>query len=110
MLPKHERLKRADFSHFFNLGTRFHSPLFTLVFYPDNKFHASVVVSKKIATHATDRNTIRRRTYEVIRNYHRRTPLQGIFILITKQPITKTPSSQLKEQLETLIGRTQKVG
>jgi len=85
MLKKKERLKRADFSHFFSLGKRIHTPYFTIVFVPYTTSHGSVVVSKKIARKAVDRNTLRRRIYDILRRELRADAPKGVYILLVKK-------------------------
>ena len=66
MLPKKKRIPRQDFSEIISRGKRYHSPHFFLYTLPASISKFSFSVSKKVATHAVDRNKLRRRGYSVI--------------------------------------------
>ena len=99
MLSRKERLSREEFNRFFSLGKRVHSEAFTLVYSPHNKFHASVVVSKKIAQHAVKRNKMRRRIYDILRNYHKLHKNTGVYIFLTKNGIQTKKYIELKNEV-----------
>lgn len=99
MLSKKERLTRQDFSRFFSSGRRYHSPFFTLVYTPSPTLHASIVVPKKVAPKAVDRNTIRRRLYSALRAE------TGVFIVLLKKPGVLASPAALTESLRTEVGR-----
>jgi ribonuclease P protein component len=103
MLPKKERLSRAEFNRFFSLGKRFHSKNFTIVYTPHNSLHVSVVTSKKVSPHAVDRNKVRRRIYDIVRHYRSEYGTCGVFIFLTKAGVTKCPYSDLKEEVVTCL-------
>jgi len=99
MLPKKERLSRKEFNRFFSVGKRFHSPSLQVVYAPHDTFHASVVVSKKIARLAVKRNKIRRRIYDIVRRYKMERGNPGVFIFVTKPGVVKQSYALLKEEL-----------
>lgn len=70
MLPKKNRISRKDFPSHKMQGFRVFSPLFSAVFYKENKLvvesRASIVVSKKTAKTAVVRNKLRRRFYNLL--------------------------------------------
>ncbi|MFZ2253149.1 MAG: ribonuclease P protein component [Minisyncoccia bacterium] len=103
MLPKKERLSRLEFNRFFSVGKRQHSPLFQIVFAPHETLHASVVVSKKIAKRAVVRNKIRRRIYDIVRNYHSEERMCGVFIFVVKPGVVTTPYAALKSEVITAL-------
>jgi len=109
MLPKKERLSREAFNRFFSVGRRIHSPSLQLVYSPYTTLHASVVVPKKVEKSAVKRNKIRRRVYDVIRNYHMTKPLSGVFIVLVKPAVTTLDYQALKEEVVTLITQTNKI-
>ncbi len=79
MLPKKERLARRDFDPVIK-GKSYPSLSFTLRIAVQQKNGSikpkfSVVVSKKVAKKAVDRNKITRRTYEALRIAGKNTPL-----------------------------------
>lgn len=99
MLPKKERLSREEFNRFFSMGKRSHSPSFQCIYAPFSSLHASVVVSKKIAGKAVDRNRIRRRIYDIVRHYRSDTQLKGVFIFVAKPDVRKISYQSLKEEI-----------
>ncbi len=99
MLPKKERLTRTEFDRFFSIGRRVHSPSFQVVYAPHASFHASVVVSKKNARLAVERNKIRRRVYDIVRHCKSSEDMSGIFIFLTKPAIRSVPHTSLKEEI-----------
>lgn len=103
MLRKKERLKRADFSHFFSLGKRTHTPYFTIVFAPHTTSHGSVVVSKKIARKAVDRNKLRRRIYDILRRELRGDAPQGVYILLVKKDAVGASHGDLLQSFKKAI-------
>jgi ribonuclease P protein component len=82
------------------LGKRVHSPAFQLVYHPHDELHVSVVVSKKNAKKAVLRNKIRRRIYDIVRHYRDAKGLTGVYIFLTKEQVTHTPYTSLKEEVE----------
>jgi ribonuclease P protein component len=101
MLKKKERLTREDFNRFFSMGRRTHSPALQVIFSSHTQLHVSVVVSKKIAKRAVKRNRIRRRIYDIVRNYSREREMQGVFIFLVKQPILEMEYGEIRNQVRT---------
>jgi len=72
MLPKNQRVTKKLFDQVYTLGKSFHTPhLFLKVLKSKiaNKNLASVVVSKKVAKKAHDRNKIKRQTLSLLNPY-----------------------------------------
>jgi ribonuclease P protein component len=105
MLKKKERLNRADFNRFFSSGKRTHHQFFTVIFSPYSAFHASVVVSKKTASKATARNTLRRRVYAVLRDFAHKSGLRGVYIVLLKPAAVKASRKALREALREFLSR-----
>ena len=103
MLPKKERLSRMAFSQFFAVGKRSHFPSFQVVYVPHQSLHASVVVPKKIARHAVQRNKIRRRIYDILRNYRSEKKIHGVFIFLVKSSVLEKDYVLLKNEVRTCI-------
>lgn len=108
MLSKKERLSRSEFSRFFSVGRRIHSPFFTLLYSPHETLHASVVVSKKNAKHAVTRNKIRRQIYDMVRRYRSEKKVSGVYIFLTKKSVLHTPYAVLKQEVYTHLDSIQK--
>ena len=110
MLPKKERLSRAEFNRFFSLGKRFHSKTFTTVYAPHDSLHVSVVTSKKVSPHAVDRNKVRRRIYDIVRHHRDEFGTRGVYIFLTKVGAKSVPYALLRdevyEHLSTIMRRS----
>lgn len=105
MLKKKERLRKSEFDRFFSTGTRYHSSSLQAIYTPYTTFHASVVVPKKVARRATERNTLRRRVYDIVRCFKDEAGGQGVFIIIAKPHAAGLSYAELKEETRSLIGR-----
>ncbi len=103
MLPKKERLSRVEFNRFFSVGKRHHSPSLQVIFTPYKNLHVSVVVSKKVAKSAVVRNKIRRRIYDIVRNYRSEKSVVGVFIFIVKAPIITSTYPTLKVEVVSAV-------
>jgi ribonuclease P protein component len=101
MLPKKNRLTRAQFDHYFKNGRRHHSEICTLIFHASPHFHTSVVVGKKVYKKAVDRNKLRRRVYALVRTYllHK----TSVCIVLVKPKVSSIPYTRAKEELITLL-------
>lgn len=99
MLSRKNRLSRTAFNRFFSLGRRIHSKSFLLVYAPHDSFLVSVVVSKKVAPRAVDRNRIRRRIYDIVRHAAIEDTVRGVFIFITKQPALREELASFREEV-----------
>ena len=70
MIPRKKRLPRGLFLGFLKQGRVFNSPLLSLRVVPSIKEgHCAVVVSKKTAKRAVDRNKLRRQGYFLFKKY-----------------------------------------
>ena len=99
MLPKKERLSRAEFNRFFSLGKRFHSKTFTIVYAPHDSLHVSVVTSKKVSPNAVDRNKVRRRIYDIVRHHRDEVGTRGVYIFLTKVGAKSAPYASLRDEV-----------
>jgi len=99
MFTKKERLTSKDFSRFFSSGKRFHSTFFTVVYTPYPTTHVSVVVPKKVARRAVQRNSLRRQVYDILRRYLKSDNKTGIFIVLMKKPSIEVEYAILKNNM-----------
>ena len=104
MLAKEQRLGRSEFSRFFASGVRRHSVYFTLIYTPYPTLRGAVVVSKKVAKKAHERNTIRRRVYATLRSVATRSSLVGVYILIAKPAVAQLSRLKQHEAVAVLLG------
>ncbi len=108
MVTSTNRLPRAAFPAFFASGRRLHSPHFTLVVTNHKTCMVSVVVSKKVAKTAVDRNRLRRRAYGVVERLLKASSLPGVVIILYKAGSLKVPRLTLQAELEGLLAQIQK--
>jgi ribonuclease P protein component len=105
MLHKTERMNRTQFSAFFASGRRVHGSYTTLLISSSDRFSCSVVVSKKVAKKAHDRNRIKRRLYAIIKTLETERQLIGGFIILAKPAIARLTKREFGEFLMAEIGR-----
>ena len=68
----------------------------------------SVVVGKKVAKKAHDRNKIKRRIYEIVRGLKTQGEVKGVYIIIAKPIIKDLSKSEFKNLLTLEVGRVLK--
>ncbi len=97
MLPKKQRLNRAQFSEYFSSGRRSHTPYLTFIMSPSSTFKAVVVVGKKVAKKAHDRNRLKRRLYSLISEAQKQKNWTGVLLVIAKPALFKLTKRQITE-------------
>jgi ribonuclease P protein component len=107
MFKKKERLSRQDFSHFFSIATRFHTPHATILYAPHSQFHAAVVVSKKVAKQAVSRNLLRRKIYGALFRARHLLPI-GVYIVLLKPSIASLTTQSQNDVCRSLVERMSK--
>lgn len=105
MLSKNERLGRSQFSDYFASGKRSHGVFCTLIVSPAPHFMAAVVVSKKVAKKAHERNSIRRRLYAILSAYKQTEKKNIAVIILTKPAVLKLTKKAFQQELTAEIGR-----
>ncbi|MCA9363622.1 ribonuclease P protein component [Candidatus Kaiserbacteria bacterium] len=105
MVRKKERLSTKEFSRFFSLGKRLHSPSLTLVYTKAIGLSVAVVVSKKVARSAVMRNHLRRRLYSLIQTFQ---PTGGVYIVIAKPQSATHTFLELASEVQQLLGSAAK--
>lgn len=108
MLARAQRLPRREFTRFFASGARYHTPNLTLIYTPAPTFVAAVVVSKKVAKLAHERNTIRRRLYAALANEVKVNDLAGVIILVVKPPLKKLTRLEQHAAIPTILSLLRK--
>jgi len=87
MLPKNNRIGRAEFESIIRSGKRIHSPIFILYIQKtegnDKRFGFSV--SKKISKSSVQRNKLRRQGYSVIRDQIKHIKDGFLFVFVYKK-------------------------
>ncbi len=105
MLKKKERLTRKEFDRSFSVGKRIHSPFLQLVYEAGRQFHGSVVVGKKVAKKAVDRNRMRRRIYAIVYAFAQDRDLQLTLIIIAKPPFASLSRAEAADAVRQLLSR-----
>ena len=108
MFKKSERLTRAEFSEYFKVGRRYHTPQLTVITHPLSTRKVAVVVGKKVAKSAVRRNTLKRRVYAQLREEMKEYPYRGVIIIILKSPFNSLPRKQVSEVVQTAIAQVVK--
>lgn len=104
MFKKTERLSRSEFATFFKSGERYNSPFLTLVYTNHKRLHCSVVVSKKVAKKAHDRNKLRRRVYGKLHN-KLKSSTTGVFIVLLKPSFATLTKQEQTEEVQKILSR-----
>ncbi|MBY0309716.1 ribonuclease P protein component [Patescibacteria group bacterium] len=105
MLSKQDRLSRPEFSEYFKSGSRQHSDVLTAVYTPHARLRGAVVVSKKVAKKAHERNTIRRRLYAALERLGKERGLVGVVILVAKPPLARIPRLEQHASVDVVLSR-----
>lgn len=108
MVATQNRISRSQFPAYFASGKRFHSEHFTVVFTKATDFRVSVVVSKKVAKSAVDRNRLRRRAYGVVERFAKEQSQSGVYIILYKPGALKATRLTLQSQLVALLAQIEK--
>lgn len=108
MVATQHRIPRAQFPTYFASGKRFHSEYFTVVYTKSIDFKVSVVVSKKVAKSAVDRNRLRRRAYGVVERFVKDQSMSGVYIVLYKPGALKAARVGLQGQLAGLLAQIEK--
>ncbi len=96
MFKKSERLSRSEFTHFFEVGKRRHFPHFTLIQYPYSGCKVAVVVGKKVAKSAVQRNRFKRRISATLYQELAKLKYSGVLIILVK-PLYHTLTRKLAD-------------
>jgi ribonuclease P protein component len=82
-----------------------HSPDLTLIYTPLPETHTAVVVGKKVARKAHDRNKIRRRLYGAMYRTLQTTKQTGVYILIAKPTIAALSKQEQIDRVQNILNR-----
>jgi ribonuclease P protein component len=105
MFKKSERLSRVQFDSFFKSGRRINSNHLTLSYHVFPQRHIAVVVGKKVAKKAHERNALRRRVYGVSYRELQKGEQKGVFIVLTKPTFASLTKKQQQEEVQKLLSR-----
>ncbi|MFC1632757.1 ribonuclease P protein component [Patescibacteria group bacterium] len=112
MLKRHNRLrKQRQIDRIFKEGRRFHSKDATIhvswekdgVEYPPR---GTIVVSKKVAKKATDRNRIKRQVRSIIESIIDELPANLLFIIVVRSDFAGKTYQEIEAEIYTLLKRS----
>ena len=104
MLPPRNRFSLSRDKISLRAGKRVENDQLRLVAKSEEGFFkVAIVVSKKVAARAVDRNRIRRLITEVIREHIGGIKFQGFLTVIAKQNIAKFKKNQIESKILKLI-------
>lgn len=105
MFKKSERLTREQFEEFFKKGKRFQTETITCLYTPLPQTHVAIVVGKKVAKKAHDRNLIRRRAYGAAYRRIKKEKYKGVYIFLTKPSFASLTKKQQLESVQKVLSR-----
>lgn len=108
MVAKQARISRTDFPAILQSGKRFHSTHVSAVVVPTPTPQVSVVVSKKVAKRAVDRNRLRRRVYGVAERFLAESPLPYAVIFLLRPGALRVARQALAEEAAGLLAQITK--
>lgn len=107
MLSRKNRIPKTEFPSFKDKGIRFVSALFSGTAYPSlGGVKVSVVVSKKTAKGAVERNRIRRRVYAAVEPFLGKFTREARVVFYPKTEAIKAPMTVLKEEIEVSLKKS----
>lgn len=104
MFPKRQRISKGTFQNIATQGRRTHNESLTMVKTPLQTGVLSrfaVVVSKKVAATAVDRNILRRRIYKALEEVCKNKKSTA-YIVFAKKPARHMSFNELKKEIEVL--------
>lgn len=105
MFARDNRLSRSQFTHYFKTGKRINTPELTLVYTPHPHTQVAVVVGKKVARKAHDRNKLRRRAYGVMYRMLQKSSHPGVYILLVKPNFAANTKRVQIESVQKILNR-----
>jgi len=110
MIPTHLRLTRNEIEYILKKGASISTEFFIVRYLPneaDKNSKFAVITSTKLSPKATERNLIRRRTYEAIR-LNVTDDVKYRLILIPKKKVLTTEYKRIEEDLKNLFTQLKK--
>jgi ribonuclease P protein component len=109
MLTRHQRITdSADYARLFTAAATGHGALLTVKVQPADDSRAGIIVSKKAAPLATDRNRIKRRLRAILREELEKLPVNQEIVVIAKAPARQADSAALSVDLQAALTRAQR--
>ena len=103
MLPKEKRLSREDFQEMNGKRRKFDSPLFFLTVTYTSTTKAAMIVAKKVAPKAVQRNALRRTLYRSIEAFLPRFSQTAYVVVKAKPKVAKVSEEEIRGELERVL-------
>ncbi len=105
MIARHARIPRQDFLLYSQSRLQARGVYYTVVYTPGVENRGAVVVSKKVAKKAVDRNRLRRCAYATLASFWGTEPTLGAYVIYYKPGALKASRFVLKSELSELLAR-----
>lgn len=108
MLPRLNRLtKKKDFEETYQQGKAVGGNFLLIKTKPnqEKQTRIGIVVSKKVAKKATERNKLKRRIREIVRKKNTKDKLGGDIVIIAKKPSAKASYRELEADWENVLSK-----
>ena len=102
MFKRKQRLSRKDFENILKKGTRVQNEYLSLLHEDETETKVGVVVSKKNANKATQRNKLRRIIFSVLKDNERYLNKKHVAVFLKKNS-SKMTFSEIERELTTLL-------
>lgn len=105
MVPKKNRLNSLFFKNLFRKGTIIESPSFSLKYTKENKedFGISVIISKKVAQKAVERNLLKRRFLSLVLQQKNLLISGFSYIFYLKKDIHSRSQEQINQEIKDIL-------
>ena len=108
MITRLQRIPRQDFSQFSHSRIQVRGTYHTVVYSISPTNRGAVVVSKKVAKKAVDRNRLRRRAYATLAAFWAAETVPGAYIVYYKSGVLSASRAVLRTELLDLLARIPK--
>ena len=109
MLSKTNRLTRKEFDLYLKGGKKYHFPHCSISHTPHSEsFHGAVVVGKKVAKRAVERNKLRRRIYALLYRLVKVEQKAGVYIVMIKPSFASLPRKVAAQEITNAIAELHK--
>lgn len=106
MLPKNKRANKTEVKNIIKNGKKIYSPIFSFCYLEDKLEKTAFIVSKKVASKATERNELRRIGYNYMNKI---TKITFSKVFIFKKSLKNTSKEDIEKEIVFLLKKTAKL-
>lgn len=104
VLPRKNRLKTGDFKKIWQRGKSLRGKfVFIKYLYSPNGFKLAVIINKKVAPKAVDRNKFKRRIKYIIKKYQQQIAKNQLLVVIATNKVAGAKFQELEQDLLFLL-------